>query len=360
MQSTNIPSKIPLPFAYAAGSGYIEQIPTSSQIGITDGRASLHDGFPPLTFSPISSGGVPPLGADFNGILNEITSIQQWQEAGGFFPYDSVFSATVGGYPKGSILQSSTFNGFWFNNTENNTSNPDGGGAGWLPNSFEGLTPVTMSGTSVTLTNLQAAYPVIVVSGTLTANSTLIVPNWAYQWIISNQTTGAYTLTIKTASGTGVNITQNSSQYIWSDATNVYYANASSVTSFNGRTGAITLNATDVTTALGYTPYNATNPAGYLSVGLGIGQTWTNVTSSRASGTTYTNSTGKPIMIAVALDANNGNGSFYPTINGSAIYSIYFDGFSGGTRQFLYTTIVPAGQTYSATYSNLDYWWELR
>jgi hypothetical protein len=93
---------------------------------------------------------------------------------------------------------------------------------------------------------------------------------------------------------------------------------------------------------------------------LGVGQTWTDVTSSRASGTTYTNSTGKPIMIAVGLDANNGNGSFYPTINGSAIYSIYFQGFSGGARQYLYTTIVAAGQTYSATYTNLDYWWELR
>jgi hypothetical protein len=37
------------------------------------------------------------------------------------------------------------------------------------------------------------------------------------------------------------------------------------VTSFNTRTGAITLNSSDVTTALGFTPYNATNPSGYIS-----------------------------------------------------------------------------------------------
>ena len=37
------------------------------------------------------------------------------------------------------------------------------------------------------------------------------------------------------------------------------------VTSFNTRTGAITLSSTDVTTALGYTPYNSTNPNGYIS-----------------------------------------------------------------------------------------------
>jgi len=37
------------------------------------------------------------------------------------------------------------------------------------------------------------------------------------------------------------------------------------VTSFNTRTGAITLSSGDVTGALGYTPYNSTNPSGYTS-----------------------------------------------------------------------------------------------
>jgi hypothetical protein len=37
------------------------------------------------------------------------------------------------------------------------------------------------------------------------------------------------------------------------------------VTSFNTRTGAITLSSGDVTGALGFTPYNATNPSGYTS-----------------------------------------------------------------------------------------------
>jgi hypothetical protein len=37
------------------------------------------------------------------------------------------------------------------------------------------------------------------------------------------------------------------------------------VTSFNTRTGAITLSSADVTTALGFTPYNSTNPSGYIT-----------------------------------------------------------------------------------------------
>jgi hypothetical protein len=38
---------------------------------------------------------------------------------------------------------------------------------------------------------------------------------------------------------------------------------APAVSSFNTRTGAVTLNSADVTTALAFTPYNATNPLGY-------------------------------------------------------------------------------------------------
>jgi len=37
------------------------------------------------------------------------------------------------------------------------------------------------------------------------------------------------------------------------------------VTSFNTRTGAVSLNSGDVTGALGFTPYNATNPANYIT-----------------------------------------------------------------------------------------------
>jgi hypothetical protein len=256
MQSTNIPSKIPLPFAYAAGGSYKNTIPVASQIGITNGKASLTDGFPPLTFQAISSGGVPPFGADFNGILNEITAIQQWQEAGGMFAYDSVFSTAIGGYPKGAILQAAAFGGLWQSTVENNTSNPDTGGAGWISLAFEGLQAITVTTSDVTVTQLQSAFPVIVVSGTLTGSRNLIFPAIVGEWIVQNNTSGAYTLTAITASGTGVTLIQGQSTYIYGDGTNIYFADSSKVASFNGRVGSVTLNATDVTNALGYTPVN--------------------------------------------------------------------------------------------------------
>lgn len=129
MQSSAAPVKIQVPFA---NGGSKNTIPVSSQIGITAGAASFTDGFPPLTRTPLAAGGVPPSGADMNGILNAVTAVQQWQSAGGMFAYDSAFSSAVGGYPLGAVLRSADSSQLWFNLVESNTSNPDSGGAGWL------------------------------------------------------------------------------------------------------------------------------------------------------------------------------------------------------------------------------------
>lgn len=132
MLSSSPPSKIPVPFA---NSGTKNTIPTASQISVTPGAASLTDGFPPLTFTPLAAGGVAPFGADFNGILNRVTAIQQWQTSGGLFAYDAAQSTAIGGYPKGAILVKADASGTWQSLVDNNTSNPDTGGSGWIDGS---------------------------------------------------------------------------------------------------------------------------------------------------------------------------------------------------------------------------------
>ena len=322
MQSTNIPTKIPIPFANSASSTYKTTIPQASQIGIANGRASLTDGFPPLTFQGISSGGIPPFGADFNGILYEITSITQWQQAGGMFLYDSSFSTTISGYPRGSVLQSSSLNGLWISSAENNTTNPDTGGAGWTSLAFEGSQSISVTSADVTLTQLQSAYPILIISGAQTAARNLIFPAIVGEWIVQNNTTGAFTLTAKTASGTGVTLTQGQSTYVYGDGTNIYFADSAKVASFNGRVGTVTLNATDVTTALGYIPVNKagdtmsgslTNSSGF--VGPLTGNVTGNVTGN--SGTTsQTNFTNLTIGSSQVLYAGNYN-NYAPTLTGT-------------------------------------------
>ncbi|KXJ63053.1 hypothetical protein AXY46_03280 [Achromobacter xylosoxidans] len=118
-----------MPFAQ---SGTKNTIPVASQIGVTPGAASFTDGFPPLTMTPLAAGGVPPYGADFNGILNFLSSAARWGQAGAGYPYDAAFAAAIGGYPIGAMLQQAAGGGYWLNLADNNVTNPDTGGANWI------------------------------------------------------------------------------------------------------------------------------------------------------------------------------------------------------------------------------------
>lgn len=146
MQQSQAPDKFLIPFADAAGSSYIRSIPLGSQIGINNGAASLKDGFPPLNFLPVGSGGVPPFGQDMNGILRQITQWSRWQAAGALNLWDGTFATAIGGYPRGALLSSTTAGLTWLNTVDNNLTNPDGGtAAGWI---------AVMTGSTVPQTSL--------------------------------------------------------------------------------------------------------------------------------------------------------------------------------------------------------------
>lgn len=227
MQLSNIPGKLVLPFA---NGGSKNEIPVASQIGITPGAASLTDGFPPLTMTPVAAGGVPPSGLDMNGILYEISAIIRWANAGGGYPFDATFATdtNVNGYPKGARIMRADGLGYWFNTVENNVTDPESAGAaaaGWVPDFTTGVAAVTMASANVTLTPAQYGKPLIVITGTLTTDLNLIFPSIVGQWLVINNTTGNFTITAKTAAGTGVALSNTINQ-IAGDATNIYSTNS--------------------------------------------------------------------------------------------------------------------------------------
>lgn len=128
MQTSDSPSLIPVPFA---NSGAKNTIPTTAPS--TPGLASLEAGFPPITMTPVAAGGIPPSGMDFNGILNLLSAASRWSQAGGFYPFSAEFAGFIGGYPRGSIVRNASGGGYWQCTVDNNTSDPDTGGAGWIP-----------------------------------------------------------------------------------------------------------------------------------------------------------------------------------------------------------------------------------
>ena len=72
---------------------------------------------------------------------------------------------------------------------------------------------------------------------------------------------------------------------------------------------------------------------------LGVGQTWQDVTASRAAGVTYTNTTGKPIMVIIS-DSLSSGWSTSVTVDGGSF--VFGGNNSYGSASF----IVKDGGTY--------------
>lgn len=277
-----------------------------------------------------------------------------------------------------------------------------------LDNQFAATTSIALTNTNVTLTSPntsgtgQTQAMRVVLTGSLSANVQVIIPSGiSGSWIIYNTTSGAYTVTIASGGGgASVVAPQGYNLFVYSDGTNVrksddgVIGSASIVNTFSAGTtgltpstatsGAVTLAGTlavanggtgitslgtGVQTALGNTTNAASglvtlNGSGQLpavsgalltnlpATGLGIGQTLQNVTSSRSSGTTYTNSTSSPILVMVTL---SGGGTNY-TIGG-----VTMSGGQTGSTGYTWTLtfVVPAGFTYSVG-GSISSWAELR
>lgn len=125
---------------------------------------------------------------------------------------------------------------------------PASGDTGWnTPLNFNFTTmdqvlgssfPISTTGGTTTLTTSTSAVSGVywwtaqqlAITGTLTSNATVTIPTtlgsgtFGGSWIINNATTGSFTLTFKTDTGTGVTIAQGSSAYVYSNGTNVLYA----------------------------------------------------------------------------------------------------------------------------------------
>lgn len=84
---------------------------------------------------------------------------------------------------------------------------------------------ITLASTSnVILSNSQASATLLELTGTLTTDVTIQVPNAFHSWIVHNGTTGNYTVTLQTAAGTGVQVNQTFRAFIYCDAVNVEWA----------------------------------------------------------------------------------------------------------------------------------------
>lgn len=115
-------------------------------------------------------------------------------------------------------------------------------------------------------------------------------------------------------------------------------------------TGLVEL-ATTAETQAGTDNTKAITPLKLKNSVIGLGQTWQDVTANRTAGTTYTNSTGKPILVSYTSHS-----TALIFINGVEIAKTFT-----GTVYASYSFIVPDGSTYKITDGGMGtHWMELR
>ncbi|MGG6193070.1 gp53-like domain-containing protein [Pantoea allii] len=126
MNLNDAPKKQPVPFAV---NGQREDLLPTTPAG--DNTASYDAGFPPVTMILKAAGGRPPKGQDINQILYELSNLARWSSAGALNKFDSSFSTSIGGYPKGATIIGDDGSSFYQSTIDNNTNNPNSSTTGW-------------------------------------------------------------------------------------------------------------------------------------------------------------------------------------------------------------------------------------
>ena len=174
----------------------------------------------------------------------------------------------------------------------------------------------------------------ILVDGSWTSAHNIIVDVTERDFLVDNSA-GTYIATVKTSAGTGIAVEAGAKVWLLCDGTDV-------IESVDAA-GIEIASSAEIRTGTNNT--KAVTPLGINETQLGWGQTWQDVSASRAGSVTYTNTTGRPIMVVfcdsasgsyhtVTVDGvdNNGLSSTTIMVPNNGTYNI---NLAGGIRTWL-------------------------
>jgi len=200
-----------------------------------------------------------------------------------------------------------------------------------------------------TLTSEQNNFGKVIITDTgvvLTGAINIIMSDEEKDFIIHNDT--AQTLTIKTNGGAGISLLAGKTIWLLCDGTDAILAS-------DGLEIASTAEAqagTDNTKAI-------TSLRLHEAMIGGVEQSWQDVTASRSLGIVYTNTSGRPIMVAVRVSTTASANQLHIDVDGLTITYTGTGNTGTGLTQIV---LVPHGSTYTANVGSatLNSWHELR
>ncbi len=171
---------------------------------------------------PLST--VPPSRQRFNWVLNWLATGVRYFMQRGIPEWDATEE-----YPAGARVQYNNATYISLTGTSNTGQQPDTATTFWerwaysdteMQPRVDQIATFAVTTADVTLTSEQAKAGILNVTGTLTGNRNIIIPNTARRLIVINGTSGAFTLAVKTASGTAVTVGQGGASSIVCDGNN--------------------------------------------------------------------------------------------------------------------------------------------
>lgn len=309
------PDLVLAPFAQ---DGEKNPIPLELSIGDPVYRASWKVGFPPDTRIPKDIGGEAPDGLDMNGILNVLSQAVVFMQRGNGYRFDS----NLAPYPIGALVRSNDDLTTFQNIEPLNSNNPNSNMSGWRIYNGSGFIVDNLT-TNDSAKALSAAQGKALQDNKLESNKV-----------------GAANGVASLDANTRVPVAQ--------------LPNASTTA-----IGAVQLNDT-LTSASTSQAATAAQAKVLNDQAFGVGQSWQDVTGSRAIGQTYTNNTGKPILVSIS--GGGVDGYFILRCNGLVVSSAGNPGGTGNDVNFV-SAIIPIGSSYSLDSKggvNTITWAELR
>ena len=200
-------------------------------------------------------------------------------------------------------------------------------------------TTIAVTGGTYTLTGSELNRIAYKFTGTLTSNVEIVVPATVQQYWVNNATTGAFTLGVKTASGTATLVDQGSTAILYCDGTEIISATTSAAFAgilpvTQGGTGATTasgartnLGATGIGTAL-FTATTAASARSTISAAAsGANSDITSITGLTTPLTVAQGGTGSATAGAArtALGATTVGGNVFTLTNPSAVTFLRFN-----------------------------------
>jgi len=178
--------------------------------------------------------------------------------------------------------------------------------------SIAGLTTYSLS--ALNGISDQSRNAVLVFTGALSASCAITAPAVNKTYVVYNNTTGGYAITIKTASGTAVSIANGATAYVYCNATDFFIASVGTYSpAFTGVPTAPTATAGTNTTQIATTAF--------VGTAITNAQSAVAITGGTISGVTITASTISGTAVTANSIANTGGWAVTPS--GTTLYFAY-------------------------------------